>query len=278
MRRLRPASLRPSFRAVTSETNERGRGSKQSGSAAHFTAPPLCQRPVRGSRQNRASTIHCTNTTELNIGGAMGNQRGEGDIAVREQASRELVLLRRLASARASGDVVGRRQITAALHFERAQADDLDNIGVSATTRVLVTLRNECDLEISLHGVVHRSVEWAVADFRRVRTKQASMEALRGPTEMPELPGSETSGSAEQANGLRWMLVALSHRDQGIAIEREVLDLPVAFIAKRRRMTESAIEKVCSRALARLRCAEEDDAANPSVSLKAIRRHRSGGD
>jgi DNA-directed RNA polymerase specialized sigma24 family protein len=198
----------------------------------------------------------------------MGSRPGEGEGAARAQDRRDHVLLGHLASARASGDVAGtlatvekllaplwpsvRRQIAAALRPERVQADDLDDIGVAAMTRVLIALRNERDLDGSFQGLVRRCVEWAVGDFRRVRSKRAKREELRDPTEMPELTAPEATGLAEQVDGLWTMLVILSARNRGIVIEREVLDLPVALIAKRRRMTKSAVEKACSRALARL--------------------------
>jgi RNA polymerase sigma factor (sigma-70 family) len=203
----------------------------------------------------------------------MGSGSGrEKEIAARDR--RDRVLLGRLASARADGDLPGtigaieallgplwprvRGQAAAALRASPAQEGDLDDIAVATMMRLLAALGGEGGLRLPFRVLVTRSVEFEVRDFRRARAQRARLEELREPAEMPERPAIGAASAAEQADALEAMLAPLSRRDRQVVIEREVLDLPVALVASRQRMSPEAVRVACFRAQTRLRRAAED--------------------
>ncbi|MHB1467831.1 MAG: RNA polymerase sigma factor [Solirubrobacteraceae bacterium] len=184
------------------------------------------------------------------------------------------MLLGRLASARAGGDRAGtigaieallcplwprvRAQAAAALRASPAQEGDLDDIAVATMMRLLAALGSERGLKVPFRVLVTRSVEFEVRDFRRARVQRARHEELREPAEMPERSARAAPSAAEQADALEAMLAPLSRRDRQVVIEREVLDLPVALVASRQRMSPEGVRVACFRAQARLRRAAED--------------------
>ncbi|MHB1571012.1 MAG: RNA polymerase sigma factor [Solirubrobacteraceae bacterium] len=158
-----------------------------------------------------------------------------------------------------------RAQAAAALRPSRAQESDLDDIAVATMMRLLAALGSERHLVVPFRALVASSVEFEVRDFRRKRARREAHEELREPAGMPELPAEQTLGPIEQTDALHALLFMLSPRDRRILIEREVLDLPAALVAERHGMSPDAVRQVCSRVLARLRRAAEDqDALAPA--------------
>jgi DNA-directed RNA polymerase specialized sigma24 family protein len=202
----------------------------------------------------------------------------------RAQDRRDRILLRRLASARASSDVAGteaaiaellrllwprvRVQAAAALRLERVQRDDLDDIAIATMMRLHVALANERDLEVSLRGLLNNSVKFEIYEFRRRARARAENEELRDPAELPELLVAEAPGPLEQADALQAMLAVLSTRDRLILIERGLLDRSVALVARCQQMNPDAVRQVYSRSLARLRRAANarGGEGRPSIS------------
>lgn len=135
----------------------------------------------------------------------------------------------------------------------RGQESDLDDIAVATMMRLLVALGSEREMTVPFRALVARSVEFEVHDFRREGARRAAHEELREPAQMPELPTEQTPAPIEQTDALHALLFVLSPRDQRIVIEREVLNLPVAVVAERHRMSGVAVRQACSRALGRLR-------------------------
>jgi DNA-directed RNA polymerase specialized sigma24 family protein len=201
----------------------------------------------------------------------------------RAQDRRDRTLLRRLASARESGDAAGTRaaiaellrplwpsvcaQIAMALRLERVQQDDLEDIAIATMMRLLFALANERDLEVSLRGLVRSSVKFEVYEFRRRVGARAKNEELRDPAELPETLVAEIPGPLEQADALEAMLMVLSARDRTIFIERELLDRPVAAVARSQQMNPDAVRQVYSRSLALLRRAANVSGGKGSTSI-----------
>lgn len=193
----------------------------------------------------------------------------DGDAAARRLERSERALLARLASARTSGDAARtdgaiadllrllwprvRAQAATALRLEGVRHDDLDDIAVATMIRLHVALVRERDVEVPLRALVRSSVRFEILEARRRRSELSAHEDLRDPAEMPEPPLAAVMAPLEQAEAVQVILVALTPRDRLILMERELLDLPVAVIARRQKMTPDAVEKVCSRALTRLR-------------------------
>lgn len=187
---------------------------------------------------------------------------------------RDRVLLARLTAARRSGDPVGvlaaveqllsplwpkvRARAAVALRPSRTQESDLDDIAVATMMRLIGALGSERYLTIPFGAIVASSVDFEVREYRRKRARRAAHEELREPAAMPEQPAVQPPGPIEQTDALHALLLVLSPHERRIVIEREILDLPVATVAERHRMSGAAVRNACSRALASLRRAIDD--------------------